>query len=55
MESITDSDKNQAKRITNDFEIKNLDWYHDLYLKSDTLLLADHLKTIENYVYKFIY
>ena len=29
---------NHVKRICNDFQIKNLGKYHDLYLKSDTLL-----------------
>ena len=30
-----------AKRVCKDFEIKDLGDYHDLYLQSDTLLLAD--------------
>ena len=30
-----------AKRVCKDFEIKKLFKYHDLYLKSDTLLLTD--------------
>ena len=41
MEDITDAGYMHAKRVFNDFEIKNLGGYHDLYLKSDALLLFD--------------
>ena len=41
MESITDADYMHAKRVCKDFERKNLGEYHKLYLKNDTLLLAD--------------
>ena len=40
MEDITDADHVHAKRVCKGFEIKNLE-YHDLYVQSDTLLLAD--------------
>ena len=33
-----------TKRVCKDFEIKYLGECHDLYLKSDTLLLADAFK-----------
>ena len=39
MEDNTDANYIHVKRVCNDFEIKNLGKYHDLYLKSDTLLL----------------
>ena len=39
----------QTKRIWNDFKIKNPAEYHDLYVQSDTLLLAICLKTFEIY------
>ena len=39
-EDITDADNIHAKRVCKDFEIENLGKHHDLYLKSDTLLLA---------------
>ena len=41
MEDITDADYIHAKTVCKNFEIKNLDEFHDLYLKSDTLFLAD--------------
>ena len=41
MEDITDADHMHAKRVCKDFEIKHFGEYHDSYLKSDTLLLAD--------------
>ena len=40
-EDIIDADYMYAKRVCEDFEVKNLGEYHDLHLKSDTLLLAD--------------
>ena len=47
MEDITDADYMHAKRVCKNFEIKKLGEYHDLYLKSDTLFLADVSKTSE--------
>ena len=41
LENITDANYTHAERVCKDFEIKNLGKYHDLYLKNDTLLLAD--------------
>ena len=41
MEDIADANYMHARRVFKDFEIKNLGEYHDLYLKNDTLLLAD--------------
>ena len=44
MEDITDADYTHGKRVCKDFEIKNLGEHHDLYLESDTLLLAHVFK-----------
>ena len=41
MESITDSNYKHTKRVWKNFGIQNIGQYHDLYLQSDTLLLAD--------------
>ena len=41
LEDITEADHMYAKRVCKYFEIKNLGEYHDLYFRSDVLLLAD--------------
>ena len=41
LESITDEDYEHDQKVWNVFEIKNPGEYHDLYVQSDTLLLAD--------------
>ena len=41
MEDITDADYAHAKRVCKNFIIKVLGEYYDLYVLSDTLLLAD--------------
>ena len=47
MEDITNADYMHAKRVSKDCETKIVDEYHDLYLKSDALLLTD---VFENFV-----
>ena len=40
-EGITDYSYTRAQKVWNTFKMKKMGEYHDLYLKSDTLLLAD--------------
>ena len=42
----TDANYMHAERVYKDFEIKNLGKYHDLYLKIDTILLADVFENV---------
>ena len=53
MEDITDADYVHAKNVCKDFEIKNLGEY-DLYVQSDTLLLADVLENFKICVLKYM-
>ena len=48
MEDITDADYAHAKRVCKEFKIKDLGEYHDLYVKSDTFLLADVFENFRN-------
>ena len=41
LEDITDEDYAHGQKIQKEFEIKNVDEDHDLYVESDTFLLAD--------------
>ena len=41
LEDISDEDYNNVRKVCDVFEIRNLGEYHDLYVQSDTLLLAD--------------
>ena len=48
IEDITDADYAHAKMVCKGFETKTLGEYHDLYVQSDTLLLADVFVNFRN-------
>ena len=48
MEKITEVDYRQANKMFKEFKLKNLGAYHDLYVQSDTLLLADVFENFRN-------
>ena len=41
MSDVSDKDYDHARKVWKEFEIKNMGEYHDLYLLTDTLLLAN--------------
>ena len=48
MEKIIDIDHNHATRVFKEFKMNNLGDYHDLYVQSDLLLLADVFANFRN-------
>ena len=48
MENIDDIDYRHGNNVFKRFKLKNLGEYHDLYLQSDTLLLADVFENFGN-------
>ena len=48
LEDISDEDYAHARKVLDVFEIKNIGKYHDLYVPSDTLLLADVFENFRN-------
>ena len=48
LEDISDKDYLHVQKVWDVFEIKNLGEYHDLYVQSDTLLLADVFEKFRN-------
>ena len=48
MEDISDTDYKHANNVFEKFNLNNLGDYHDLYVRSDTLLLADVFENFSN-------
>ena len=48
MENIDDIDYRHGNKVFKRFKLKNLGEYHDLYVESDTLLLADVFENFRN-------
>ena len=48
LEDITDKDYTHAQKVFEEFNLKNLGDYHDLYVQSDTILLADVFENFRN-------
>ena len=54
LEDIIDKDYAHAQKVFEEYNLKNLGDYHDLYVQSDTLLLEMCLKNLELSVLKYM-
>ena len=48
MKSISDNDYKNVQKVWNTIDKKNLGCYHDIYFKTDVLLLANVFETFRN-------
>ena len=48
LKNITDEDYIHDPKVFEEFKLKSLSEYHDLYIQSDTLLLADVFENFRN-------
>ena len=48
LEDITDKDYEHAQNVFKELKLKNFSNYHDLYVQSNTLLLADVFENFRN-------
>ena len=48
LEDITDEEYTHARKVFKELGLKNLGDYHDFYVQSDTLLLADVFENFRN-------
>ena len=48
MNEVNDIDYEHARKVWKEFEIKNMGEYHDLYLLTDTILLANVFESFRN-------
>ena len=48
MEDIIDANHKHKKRVWKDFKTKNLEKFYNLFIQSDTLLLADVFESFRN-------
>ena len=54
MEEISGIDYRHAEKVSNKCNVKNLGEYHDLYVQSHTLLLADVFENFRNMCMQFM-
>ena len=48
LEDITDEDYTHAQKVFEELKLKTVGGYHDLYVKSDTIFLADVFENFRN-------